>query len=326
MRWAALGLTLALLAAQEAVRTGEIRSKPLPGDSAALARFELPREPFPWTLKPKSADRDEREFMLTFPSAVANGPPENHTVSCQVWMPKDGSPSPRPAVVMLHYLKGTFRPLEAAGSYFASKGFVAVLLYMPHYGPRVAADPAKRTVMISDDVPSTVENFRQAVLDIRRAGDWLRSQKGVDPGRVGIFGVSMGAVVGALVAGVDLRFTRTVLVVGGGDLLAIVLHESRETRELRRRLLDGGWTPEKLEKSLAPIEPLGVAPRVDPANVLFLNAEADQVIPRACTEKLRAAMGGPRIKWYRADHATIALALPELLKEGAEHLGTRPTH
>jgi len=315
-------LALALLQAQDGVKSGTCRSRPLPGAAAALARFELPAEPFAWTLTPLSAG--ERSFTLKFPSAVAEGPEENRTVTCIVWMPKDEVRTPRPGVVMLHYLKGTFKPMEMAGLEFARQGFVSMLIYLPHYGPRASADKAKRTFMISDNIDGTVANFRQAVLDIRRAGDWLRSWKGVDPTRVGLFGVSMGSMVGALVAGADTRFTRSVFVVGGGDLPSIVLHESRETREMRQRLLDGGWTAEKLATALAPIEPIGVAGRIDPSNVLFINATADQVVPKECTEKLCAAMGGPRVRWIKADHYTIALALMDILKEAAEHLAQRP--
>ena len=322
MKVAILLLALLLGTVQEGVVTGSCPSRPLPGAAESLARFELPPEPFPWTLTPLLAG--DRSYTLTFPSAVAGGPEENRTVTCKVWMPKDDAPSPRPGVVMLHYLKGTFRPMEEAGKAFARKGFVSMLIYMPHYGPRAATDKAKRTFMISDNVDGTVANFKQAVLDIRRAGDWMRAWKGVDPGRVGLFGVSMGSLVGALVAGADTRFTRSVFVVGGGDLASIVLHESRETKEMRQRLLDGGWTAEKLTTALAPIEPLGVAGRIDAAGVLLINATADQVIPREATDKLAAALGRPKQTWIKADHYTIAMALQQIVDEAAQHLAKRP--
>lgn len=319
----ALLLVLALLSAQDGVTTGTCRSKPLPGAAQALARFELAPEPFAWTLKPNPAG-GERAYTLTFPSAVTGTTTENDTVTCRVWMPKDNTPSPRPGVILLHYLRSpTFKPMEDAAKFFALKGFVAVLVFMPYYGPRAAADPAAKREMISDNVEGTVTNFKQAVLDFRRAGDWLRSQKGVDPSRIGLFGVSLGSIVGSLVAGVDLRFSRSVFVVGGGDLPAIVLHESRETKEMRKKLLDTGWTSEKLATALAPIEPLGVAGRLDPSNVLLINATEDQVVPKECTEKLCAALGGPRIRWIKANHYTIALSLMEILKVAVEHLAER---
>lgn len=322
-RSAFLAAVALLLAAQDGVRSGTSVSRSLAGSAAAVARFELPAEPFEWTLTP-SAELGARGYLLTFPSAVKTGSEANNTVTCKVWMPRDEAPAPRPAVILLHYLRGRFRPMEDAARYFASKGFVAALVYMPHYGPRASTEPGAKTEMISDNVEATVANFRQAVLDIRRAGDWLRSQKGVDRTRIGLFGVSLGSVVGALVAGADTRFTRSVFVVGGGDLPAIVLNESKETRTMRQRLVDGGWNAEKLEKALATIEPLRVASRVNPTGVLMINALEDQVVPRACTEKLVEAMGGPKVRWIKADHYTISLALLDILKDAAEHLSKRP--
>jgi dienelactone hydrolase len=323
-RTAILGAMLLLLAAQDAAETGTSASRPLAGPSAAsVARFELPAEPFSWTLTP-SAELGGRGHLLTFPSAVKTASEANNTVTCKVWLPKDEVPAPRPAVVLLHYLRGRFKPMEDAARYFASKGFVAVLVYMPHYGPRASPDPAKKTEMIGDHVEDTVANFRQAVLDIRRAGDWLRSRKDVDKTRVGLFGVSLGSVVGALVAGADTRFTQSVFVVGGGHLPSIVLNESRETKAMRQRLLDGGWTAEKLEKALETIEPLRVGARVNPAGVLMVNALDDQVVPRSCTDKLIEVMGRPKVRWIKADHYTIAIALLDILKDAAEHLSRRP--
>jgi dienelactone hydrolase len=324
MKLALLLIAGLILLPQEATQKGSCRPRPLVGVDAALRRFELPPDKFEWTLTPRKDVGESESFDLTFPSAVTTDFEENNTVWCRVWMPKD-APAPRPGVVMLHYLRGTFTPMEAAGRYFASKGIVAMLLYMPHYGRRRAADPAKRRQMIGENVEATVSNFRQAVLDIRRAGHWLACQKGVDPTRIGIFGVSMGAMVGALAAGVDGHFTRVVLVAGGGDLAAIVMNDSREIKEVRQKLIDAGWTAEKLRPALESIEPLTVAGRVDASSVLFINAENDQVIPRECTEKLRAAMGGPRMTWIKADHYTIALALPQILKQSTEHLSARPS-
>jgi len=323
MRVALLAVAAVLLLPQDGIRTGAAKSGRLLGATEALSRYELPAGPFEWKLAPR--EDEERAFDLTFPSAVKGEIEENNTVWGRVWMPKETAPAPRPAVVMLHYLKGTFRPMEDAGRYFASKGFVAVLVYMPHYGRRRAADPEKRSYMISENLESTLANFRQAVLDIRRTADWLRSQKGVDPTRIGLFGISLGAVVGGLVAGIEPRFTRTALVVGGGDLPAMVLHESRETHEMRQRLLADGWTAEKLRPILAPIEPLTFAGRVHPGGVLFINAENDNVIPRECTDQLWRAMREPRITWIKANHYSIALALDKILIQSAEHLAARPT-
>src|SRR5262245_34238031 len=119
-RFTVVALALLLAGCAAAPKDTSIRSRALPGDAAALARFELPAGPFPCARAPDSPNPDERAFTLTFPSAISGDPPENNTVTCRVWMPKSDAPTPRPGVILLHYLRGTFKPMEEAGRYFAS--------------------------------------------------------------------------------------------------------------------------------------------------------------------------------------------------------------
>jgi dienelactone hydrolase len=53
------------------------------------------------------------------------------------------------------------------------------------------------------------------VKDISRSLDFLVDQRGVDPRRVGIFGVSRGAILAVIAAGADRRISPVVLYYGG---------------------------------------------------------------------------------------------------------------
>lgn len=55
----------------------------------------------------------------------------------------------------------------------------------------------------------------QNVKDIRRAIDFLVEQRGVDPRRTGIVGVSRGAIVASIAGGVDRRLSPVVMLWGG---------------------------------------------------------------------------------------------------------------
>ncbi|MBI4564495.1 MAG: alpha/beta hydrolase family protein [Planctomycetes bacterium] len=320
-----LGLLLAApLAVQDGVRAGMCRPRPVLDAPTALRAFAVPPDAFEWKLHPVHEKEKVSIYDLTFPSAVTTDVEENNTVWGRVWWPKSEERSVRkPGVIILHYLKGTFDPLHFVGYKLAESGIASMLLYMPHYGKRRPKDPQRRTEMITPDMEGTIANFHQAVKDIRRAGEWLASRPDIDPTRVGLFGVSLGAVVGALAAGVEPRFSRNVFVLGGGDLPGIVLNDSREVREVRERLLEEGWTREKLAPRLRAIDPLTYADRIDPYGTLMFNAERDQVVPRSSTEKLAEAMGGAKIRWLKGDHYTIALSLPLILKEAVAHLKAR---
>jgi hypothetical protein len=62
-----------------------------------------------------------------------------------------------------------------------------------------------------------IATLRQAVLDVRRAGDWLAAGRTWRP-RASAWWDLAGRVVGSLTAGVDDHFGRSVSSIGGGDL------------------------------------------------------------------------------------------------------------
>jgi len=318
-------LLLLLLPQENAVEEGKSRHRPLvlegaPDDlRALLAEHEIADRDFPWTLSKKRETAKLVEYELTFPSPLKTDVEENNTVPCKVWMPKDDQKR-RPAAVMLHWLGGSFDILEAVCARMAERGITTLMLWMPTYGKRRAKDPAKRTKMISLDNERTLLLFKQAMLDIRRAGDWLASRRDVEPSRVGLVGISLGAVVGAVVSGIDLNFRRVAFLVGGGDLPGVVLHGSKETAEIKKLAEEKGLGRDELAKLWRPIEPLTYASRLRTDRVLMLNAESDQVFPRACTDKLWEACGKPEIVWYKADHYTWAMALPKILDALEKHL------
>jgi dienelactone hydrolase len=55
----------------------------------------------------------------------------------------------------------------------------------------------------------------QSVKDISRAIDFIVEQRGVDPRRIGIVGISRGAIVESIAAGVDRRLSSVLMVYGG---------------------------------------------------------------------------------------------------------------
>ena len=321
--WCAL-----LLLPQEKIEKGTARARAIPdldGDlKTLLAGFESPDKEFDWELTLLKDGDKTATYELTFPSPIKTDIEENNKVWGKFWLPKDDQPR-RPAVVLLHWLGGSFAPLEMIAAKLADGGVATLMIYLPQYGKRRAKDPAKREEMINTNLEHTRANLRQAVFDVRRAGDSLASRKDVDRPRLGLMGISLGALVGSLVAGVDPGFSRIVLVIGGADLPSICLNDSRETRKIKQKLEADGVTLEKLREELKSVEPLTYASRVDGSNVLMINADNDEVIPRACTEKLWTAFGEPKISWIKSNHTGIVLHVIPILKDAIEHLKTRPT-
>ncbi len=322
----ALVLLTPLVAQDEKLEKGTtpcrlLRPSADPALQAILKAYDFTEREFPWQLKETRQGEKYVQYWLSYPSAVKTDVPENNTVWCRFWQPKDGA-TRRPAAVLLHWLGGNFSTLEIIGQRLAEQGIATLMLYMPGYGPRVAKD-APRDKLAHRDMDAMIATMRQAVLDVRRAGDWLARRPDVEPSRIGLVGISLGAVIGSLTAGVDDRFGRSVFLIGGGDLPAIVMNGSKETAAAKERLEKEGLTVDKLRAMWKDVEPITFASRVRPQEILLINAETDEVIPRECTERLQAAMGFPEIRWFKGGHYALLFQLGKALKDITAHLTER---
>jgi dienelactone hydrolase len=286
-----------------------------------LKAYEFSDREFAWQLRELRQGEKYALYWLSFPSALKTEVPENNTVWCRFWQPKDGAKR-RPAAVLLHWLGGGFETLEIVGQRMAEQGIATLMLYMPGYGPRRPKDGPREKPQ-NKDMDHMIAAMRQAVLDVRRAGDWLARRPDVEPSRIGIVGISLGAVVGSLAAGVDDHFGRSVFLIGGGDLPAIVMHGSKETAAAKERLVKEGFTADKLRGMWKDVEPLSFASRVRPEEILLINAETDEVIPKECTLRLHAAMGSPEIRWFKGGHYALLFQLGKALKDISAHLTQR---
>jgi dienelactone hydrolase len=317
-------LVLLLPAQEEKIQKGtapcrSLRPSADPGLQALLRGYEIQDKEFPWTLRERRQGEKYTQYWLSFPSAVKTPIPEHNTVWGHFWQPKD-STHHRPAAILLHWLGGSFDTLEIIGQRMAEQGIATLMLYMPGYGPRKAKDSGPNEKLTKKDMEAMIAGMHQSVMDVRRAGDWLATRPDVEPDRIGLVGISLGAVIGSLVAGIDDRFGRSVFLIGGGDLPSIVMNGSRETAEAKARLEKDGFTVEQLRERWRDVEPLTYASRIRPGEVLLINADSDEVIPKACTERLREAMGSPEIRWIKGGHYALLFQLGKALRDINAHL------
>ena len=296
-----------------------------PAVQALLKDYEFTDLEFPWTLRENRSGEKFTQYWLSFPSARSSPIPEHNTVWCRFWQPKDGLKR-RPAAILLHWLGGNFDTLEIVGQRMAEQGIATLMLYMPGYGPRRAKEGGSAEKITKKDMEAMIAGLHQTVLDVRRAGDWLAGRPDIEPSRIGLVGISLGAVVGSLTAGIDDHFGRSVFLIGGGDLPVIVWNGSKETAEAKARLEKDGFTIEQLRDRWRDVEPLTFASRVRPEEILLINADADEVIPRAATERLRTAMGAPEIHWIKGGHYSLLFQLGKALKDINAHLLERTVY
>lgn len=301
---------------------GEVKYLPAENEQGIPERFQLASHSFSYEAVRFPLESKTFEIWdVTFPSPVTTLQAANNTVHCEYFLPKQLEPGKKaPAVIVLHILGGDFQLSRLFCNALAQRGVAALFLKMPYYGPR--RDPASPRRMISPQPKETVEGMTQAVLDIRRGAAWLAAREEIDGERLGIFGISLGGITGALAATTEPRLRNVCLLLAGGDLGKVVV-ESKEIEKYRKKF---GKLPDKEEflTTLKVIDPVTYAANVKGRRILMMNARDDEIIPKACTESLWKAFGEPPIHWYKGGHYSVAWHLLDALDKTGDFFEAIP--
>lgn len=241
------------------------------------------------------------------------------------YLPRTDAGRPHPGILVLPVLQD--RLSLASGTlarYFASQGFAALELRSgTSFLDRVRVTP-------HGSGPTWEDMVAEMILDGRRGLDWMCSRDEVDGRRLGIVGVSHGAIIGPCVLGADPRPQAGVFCMGGADE-AMIVARSREpsVRRFRRRLLRArGLThaDELLRLGTAQTsrtEPMRYAPGVDSRAVLLFKTRLDRAVVPEAQDKLWEALGRPRRITLPLGHIGFGLAFCYAARRAAEFLWER---
>lgn len=311
---------------------------------ADLKLFDYQRRPVDYRiLEQKKLSWAHRTF-LSFPTNFPTEYEENNTVYVEYYWPivrDDGHPTrPVPLAVFLHGWSGNMYFGRRFARDLAELGLATLLVYQP-FQRRRTPPVLKRTHGFRPAADQALKVFRLSVIDVRTALDLALSFSDVDPQRVFIGGVSLGALVGSLVLAVDERFKAGFFLLGGGDLPLIAgrgfitgtlrrraladelkqqIKTSLETRQIPEPLRQGQTLYEFLrqlqERGLkafadapetASFDPLSYAEQLRGKPILMINARFDRVIPTQATREFWEALGRPLLYRYPVGHFTLAL-------------------
>jgi dienelactone hydrolase len=299
---------------------GTAQFSPSDKESTLPERFRLSAHSFDWQEQPRPKVSDRLSISdVTFPSPVITDYPENNTVHCEYYRPNVSGKVP--GVVVLHILGGDFPLARVFANSIAQRGVAALFVKMPYYGPRRPANSSRR--MISKDPRETVEGMTQAILDIRQAAAWLSSRDEVHSEKLGVFGISLGGITGALAITAEPRLRNGCLVLAGGDMGRIAW-ESRELDEIRQTWLTNGGSKEGFFEQMRLIDPVTYAATATDRRILMLNARDDEVIPKPCTESLWQAFGQPPIVWYEGGHYSVARHMLDAIRRTQDFFAATP--
>lgn len=212
---------------------------------------------------------------LTFASAMATPHPVNNTVHARVFPARGGrAASRRRAVVVLPQWNSDPEGHVGLCRLFARFGITAVRLSLPYHDERRPDDLQRADYIVSANVGQTLQANRQAVLDARRAVDWLEGE-GFD--RIGIVGTSLGSCLAMLTMAHDPRI-RAGAFNHVSPYFADVVWRGLSTRHVRAGL-DGHVGLDELREFWMPISPWPFIERVRGREVLLIYARYDLTFP-----------------------------------------------
>jgi len=191
----------------------------------------------------------------------------------------------KPLVICQHGFTGNKESMLTTCLMLADAGFVVVSIDAEKHGERRDPEVLRR---LSQDPAQFFHILLGTVEDVRRVIDYVGENLDVDLQRVGMMGVSMGAIITLLAATVEERLKAIVSVIGGANFQVLVRKSSLYRVGLEPKLV------EKFAQSAG--ELIG---RYDPVNkahlfrsipVLLLNGERDDLIPLECATSLYEAL------------------------------------
>lgn len=220
-----------------------------------------------------------------------------------------------PAIILLPPTEGPYNLLFSFGEFFAERGYVALIITRrgSFFNPeRSDPDYDKRLI-------------KQTVIDIRKSVDWLQSQDYVDPEKIGILGVSLGAVLSTLATAAEPRIKAAAFFLGSSDLDQVLIKSTyNRIIKYKKNVLGRleGSKDEKMEKirqALAEVEPKNYAEYIDPEKVIFLYGRFDAIVPRSISHKTICYLGEPKAYAVPTGHYSAFFFKNWALKRVFEH-------
>ena len=261
---------------------------------------------FPSTITARGSTWRYDMLDVRFPSPVKSRFEANDTVWGILYKPRRSRGRPK-AVLLLPVMAAPNAWIEERFALaLVTEGYTVLQLELPFQFRRI---PGKGVlsgqVFLARRSDPLRRNFTQAVLDARRALDWLRGSGFVEPSRIAGVGISLGALVGSVMLSVDDRPAGGLLLLGGADFPTLIT-QGEMTREFASRT---GLDADALRGAFRGLDPLDYREQNRGKRVFLVNVKNDLVIPLPNALKLREAFPDSRQLLLPLGHYTAMLHL-----------------
>ena len=247
---------------------------------------------------------------------------ENRTV--HAWVLRHDEP--RPWLLCLHgALMGSART-DMVG--FRARwlhedlGLNLAMLVLPRHGPRRRGLPLP-LVFPGDDPIDNLHGFAQSVWDARRLVAWMRDH-GAD--QVGVYGISLGGCVAALLAGIEPGLDAVIAGMPPADVVA--MFDRHMPWRLRGRAEYASFVAhaEQVHRVVSPLSFPALVPRR--ARFVYAGTSDHVVDPLQQARTLWVHWDRPRIQWFPGSHVGYLWsgAVEAFVREALVETGLVPEH
>ena len=221
-----------------------------------------------------------------------------------------------PCLVGLH---GMFSDSEyqfwSIADFCAKRGIAVMTPSLPYHHKRTEGAPLIPGQQLIIGPPDAVrDNLRRAVIDSRRAVDWLETRTDIDQRAISIAGVSLGGIVASLAFKVEPRFANGVFVVGGSGVGGILENGRTDVLSIFRAAAKANMVnPQDFIDALQIADPINV-PDLAPRPALLMNGLSDIIMVPDNALRFRESMplaeqiwttGGHYFPMYAAEYLLI---------------------
>lgn len=239
------------------------------------------------------------EYNTTYPQRETP-----YNVKARIYVPNKQQ---APVVFMLPPLGGSNQLDTAMANALCRHDIVAVVILNDFTGLNAG------TLMPVEDHDHTPRRVASAIKGGIVA---IRSLPNVDINKVGIFGASLGGILGSIAYGVLPEISAASFIVNGGDVPNTLAYSDQEPiiRIKKARMAEVGLkTNEEYEQYLnehITLDPLHFASLIDPTSIKLYLSKADASVPSKNQMAFYKAVGSPKeTAFYELSHALTIFAV-----------------
>lgn len=228
--------------------------------------------------------------------------------TAHAWLLRHADPA-APWLVCLHGF-GMGRPTVDLRAFRAAHlhwdlGLNVALVVLPLHGPRQEEGSHRGEGFMSIDLVDSVHGLAQAAWDTRAVIAWIRAGGGPRV-PVGVYGISLGGYVSALVASLEDGLSCAIAGIPATDIPDLFRRHS--TAHVRRRAWTTGALGPDADAVHSVVSPLVLAPRVERDRRFVFAGIGDRMSTAGQARHLWEHWDRPAIEWYPGGHVGFFLS------------------